>query len=109
METPNPYQAPESPVELPIDDPSALPTSTYLSATLSAVLVCIGATIALGLLFGAIVKAPGLGGLMILTSAPLIGIGLGAISFWEVLQLERRKRQKRYQAMQAPSNDDVPA
>ncbi len=101
METPNPYQAPDAPVE-PFVDPGTLPTSAYISASLSAIFVCVGATFALGLCFDWLVDKPGFAGLMILTSAPLIGIALGAVSFWETLQLERRKRRKRHQAVHAP-------
>ncbi len=107
METPNPYQAPHAPVE-PFGDSDVLPTSAYISASLSALLVCMGATFVLWLFFGWLVKVPGLGGLMILTSAPLIGIVMGGISFWEVLQLERRKRHKRHQAAHIPPGDEVP-
>lgn len=105
METPNPYQAPESPVE-PFGDPDVLPIGSYISASLSAILVCVGATVALWLFFGWLVKAPGLGGLMILTSAPLIGMVMGTISFWETLQLERRKRHKPHQAAHIPPSDE---
>lgn len=108
MDTPNPYQASDSPVE-PFVDPDTLPMSAYISASLSALLVCVGATFALWLFFGWLVEAPGLGGLMILTSAPLIGIVMGGISFWEALQLERRKQHKQHQAAPAPPSDDVPA
>lgn len=105
METPNPYQAPNSPVE-PFGDPEVLPLSAYISASFSAIFVFVGATAALGLTFGWLVEAPGLGGLIILTSAPLIGIALGAVSFGETLQLERRKRHKRHQAAHAPPSDE---
>ena len=108
METPNPYQAPNSPVE-PIGDPNVLPTSAYISASLPAAFVFVGTTAGIGLFLVEPEFPLGFAGVMILASAPLTGIALGAVTFWEGLQVERRKRHKQYQAAHAPPSDEGPS
>jgi hypothetical protein len=85
----NPYQASELPVEQH-GDPDSLPSSSYVSAGCSAAFVFVG-----GALVGLFLLSLVLPLRVTLFAAPLLALAMAAVSAWETLRLERRKRRER--------------
>lgn len=102
MEPANPYQPSEIPVE-PETFTGRLPTSSYVSAGCSAVFVFVGGMLVLVFVLGFLVIPVWL----IFTGAVLGALILGAVSAWETLQLERRKRRRHLESAERAERHNV--
>lgn len=104
MNSENPYQASEDPIDLtPIDGP--LPTSAYISAGCSGILVFAGAIFVGGAVI--LMYAPVLARMAAVTLLILLFVAtlLGAVSAWETIRLVEKKREKLRREREQPPPD----
>ena len=112
MEAPNPYQSPDTLIE-GSEEPTALPATAYVSAGCSAMFVFFGGGFVLAIVVGGLLLPPG--STHPLLAYAVVGVGaalLAAVSGWETLRLERRRREKarrkRQKGQQEAAPTDVP-
>ena len=95
MDPANPYQASELPAEQ-LGDVNSLPVSSYVSAGCSGIFVFVGGTIVFMFLWAFLAVPLGIS-LIVALSLALV---LAAISAWETLRLERKKRRERFEVLE---------